>query len=126
MSNKRVILFVDDTVDIMTARIPDDSLLVGYSQRPLERTPEFIMGPRGDVLYPILEPGAMAGYACERCQDRGEKRGYVIEPVNLQDREIVLDWKPVFQDCVIGVFQCGNCGMILFPEQKSCVDAGVQ
>lgn len=123
---KRVILFVGDDAPMMSAKIPDDSLLVGYTRRPLERTPEFVLGPEGDVLLPILEPGEVNGYTCERCQSKATHPGYVIEPLNYDDRT-QPGWKPEWQNCIMMVAQCQNCGMIFFPESKECVDAaGVQ
>ena len=95
-----VVMFVEG-VDLTKVKIPDDSLLVGFDQRPLDRVPEWVIGPEGTTIHQIWKPDYLVGMTCPQCQDRREKPGYIFQPDG---------------SSFIGVFSCLNCGLVVFPE----------
>lgn len=112
--SKHVVMFIGPEDAINKARVPDDSLLIGWAGTPLERTPEFFIGPNGDTIHEVLDAARIDGWKCDQCGNMDTKPGYVFKPDDT---------------CILAIAQCPNCGLFAWPESWDCVKAklgGVQ
>jgi hypothetical protein len=114
----------------LDTRLPDNSILVGYG-RPMERPPEFAIGPEGKYLLPILKvkqparllPGdpnlvvtpetevpakVLVETVCPHCSPDTKKvmKGYLV----------VTPPIPGFPNMVI---QCANCYRYLWVDSPA-------
>lgn len=108
--SKPVILFVGNDVDLIRAKLPDDSILVGWAGQPLERTPDWFIGPTGEFVHFIKGTGTAHNLACDVCSDRADKQGYLFHEDG---------------SGMAGVFQCSKCAAYVFLQRKEVTDAKV-
>ena len=108
--SKPVILFVGNDTELIKAKLPDDSILVGWAGQPLERTPEWVVGPTGEFVHFIVGTGTAHNLACDVCADKADKQGYRFHEDG---------------SGMAGIFQCGKCGAHVFLERKEATNAEV-